>query len=264
MLYAVFALIVALSSLLIVMLNHPTMTSIASPVARVGFDILPKMVHAIHCSIHPVNHSTIAVVLAVGRKIKSSFTASLGKQKTGHDNTNTPAKQQGNIPAITPLLALSDGTTAPHLSSSDGDGAPTPRPSVTLRSSVPLTMHLGSGQVNNNHDKPCHFSYLLDVGLVPNHPSWQPLVLQLIYKQLPPDDGVRLSAGDKLIIVIPTAVGKMPVDVRKGFQYYAHAFANVAFKTLMQMEPDKFVEQDTINKRHRLKWEVRWFVKYPV
>ncbi len=50
----------------------------------------------------------------------------------------------------------------------------------------------------------------------------------------------------------------------KVFQYYAHAFANVAFKTLMQMEPDEFVAQETINKCHCLKREVRWFVKYPV
>jgi hypothetical protein len=73
-----------------------------------------------------------------------------------------------------------------------------------------------------------------------------------------------LSAGDELIIVVPTSGKNTSPEATAVFEFYMRAFAGVAMKTLLRTEPDEIKVRDLVAERHRLKREGRWFAEYPV
>jgi hypothetical protein len=56
---------------------HNTMSAIPC----IGFDVLADKIRSVHRDVYPQHASSIAAVLAVGQKVKSSFTEGTGKQK---------------------------------------------------------------------------------------------------------------------------------------------------------------------------------------
>ena len=56
---------------------HNTM----SAVPCIGFDVLADKIYSVHSNVHPQHASSVAAVLAVGRKVKSSFTEGTSKRK---------------------------------------------------------------------------------------------------------------------------------------------------------------------------------------
>jgi hypothetical protein len=52
-----------------------------STIPHIGFDILADKICSVHSNVHSQHASSIAAVLAVGQKVKSSFTEGAGKQK---------------------------------------------------------------------------------------------------------------------------------------------------------------------------------------
>jgi hypothetical protein len=112
-----------------------------------------------------------------------------------------------------------------------------------------------------------YFSYSPSEGLVPGHPSQRPSVLQPVYRRLPPDDIVRLTVGNELIIVVPTVTtakkGDAYVTFLRVLDFSRHAFATVTCKTLSRMEPNISSVEEILLGRHRLRLEDKWFFEYP-
>jgi len=93
-------------------------------------------------------------------------------------------------------------------------------------------------------------------------------VLQPVYKRLPPEDIVRLKAGDELIVVIPAITNKTEKCLVIILQQYVNVFQRVIEKSLMWINPDErstFVEQ-VIQDNHefRIRRDGQIFVEYPV
>jgi len=63
-------------------------------------------------------------------------------------------------------------------------------------------------------------SILIDQDFVPGHSHHRTSVLQPVYKRLPPEDIVRLKAGDELIVVVPAITSKTEKGIANILQYY--------------------------------------------
>jgi hypothetical protein len=68
------------------------------------------------------------------------------------------------------------------------------------------TSNAATSDATSASDDKNYFSYSPSEGFVPGHghPSQRPSVVQPVYRRLPPEDIVRLTSGDELIIVVPT------------------------------------------------------------
>jgi hypothetical protein len=92
----------------------------------------------------------------------------------------------------------------------------------------------------------------------------RPSVLQPVYKRLLPDDIVRLSAGDELIIVIPNSMpgradAAKAADIAGVCEFYRKAFFAVGRETA-----GRHLARQDVEDQHRLRREDRWFHEYPV
>jgi hypothetical protein len=210
---------------------------------------------AVHRSAHPGHQSALGAIRAVGRTIKSSFTTASAKRSNTGDadadaDDDTPAKRRGGVPSVTP--------------STYAVTAPRPRRStLTLSSSTSRSLDDTVPVVGGDD----YFSYSPNEGLVPGHPSLRPSVLQPFYRRLPPEVIVRLSAGDELIIVVPTDSSTRSGDATaraRVVDFYSRAFAAVSRRSLSRTEPNSVLVEDIILKRHRLRRDDKWFLEYPV
>jgi hypothetical protein len=227
---------------------------------RVGFDILAENIHTVHRSVQPGHKTTGGAVLAVGRTIKSAFTEGSGKRasevKANNDDSVVPAKRR-SLPSVTPSVSSVSTSIVTR-------SLPSRTPS---RTSNAATSHATSASDDQNY-----FSYLPSEGFVPGHghPSQRPSVVQPVYRRLPPEDIVRLTSGDELIIVVPTVTTTKKGDAYATFarvlEFYKNAFATAARKrkTLSRMEPSTSSVEEIILGRHRFRREDKWFFEYPV
>jgi hypothetical protein len=109
-------------------------------------------------------------------------------------------------------------------------------------------------------------SMLIDQDVVPQHSHHRTSVLQPVYKCLPPEDIVRLKAGDELVVVIPAITNKTDKGLAIILRQYVNVFQRVIKKSLLWMNPDErstFVEQ-VIRDHHEFKRDGHTFVEYPV
>jgi hypothetical protein len=166
---------------------------------------------SVHSKVHPQHAPSVAAMLAVGQKGKSTFTEGTGKQKA----------DRSAAPSITP---------ARHGATGSGDTV-VPRCHVTPRYSYDDMFPLHSP--DDVVDPFLAFkAILIDQGIVPYHQSQHTSVLQTIYKHLPPKDIVRLLPGKELIVVIPSIGPKTLPDVSKILSQYRNKFKRDLKKSL--------------------------------
>ncbi len=117
--------------LFIVIHQNPMMTRSAA--CHVGFNVIADMICNVHQSVCPISASAsvVGAVAAAGRKVKSPFTQSAGKQKVDKSmHLATPAAKQSAIvtPASLTLSAVTDDhPSLLHLS-------------MTTRGSLPMVL----------------------------------------------------------------------------------------------------------------------------
>ncbi len=177
--------------------------------------------------------SSVADVLAVGRKVKFSFTEGAGKQKADHSAA----------PSITP---------ARHGTTSSGD-------TVVLGCRVTLCYSYNNTVPSHSPDDITNLFFaskamLINQGIVLYHQSHCTSVLQPIYKCLPSKDIVRLLPGKELIVVIPAIGPKTLPDVPKILNQCMDKFEKVLDKSQCQVQPGNFkaIIADIIRACHTL------------
>ncbi len=177
----------------------------------IGFDVPADKICSVHSNIHPQHASSVTAVLAVGCKVKSSFTEGAGKQKADRSAVQsiTPVRHgaTGGGDTVVPICRVT-----PHYSYDDA---------VPSHSSDDVTDPFLASK-----------AMLINQGIVPCHQSYCTSVLQKIYKCLPPKDIVRLLPGKELIVVTPSIGPKTPPDVSKILIQYTNKFKRVINKSL--------------------------------
>jgi hypothetical protein len=145
-----------------------------STVPCIGFNVLADKICSVHSDVHPQHASSVVAVLAVGQKVKSSFTEGTNKQKADHSAA----------PSITPARRGATG----------GGDTVVPGRHVTPRYSYNDTVPSRSP---DDVIDPFLASEAMPInqGMVPYHRSHCTSVLQTIYKCLPPKDIMRLLPG---------------------------------------------------------------------
>jgi hypothetical protein len=217
--YDVFALLVALSpssmtcamssillplySPLIPFLNSlPPMSKVMPkpPPPHVGFDVIAEMIWDVHLSFFPIPASAVRAVAEAGRKVKSSFTKSMGKRKVAESSLTSLTPATKRRATITPLASTSPGITRTSDAASHGR------------------------------------VMLINRDIVPPHCPYCTSVIHPVYKRLLTDDIVCLQAGDEIIVVIPLLdKGKLDDVARVHHAYYEAAFKNLMFYTLRRL-----------------------------
>ena len=266
-------------------------------VPRVGFDILADSVRAIQRSLR-----TEAVPLAatassaVGRKVKSSFVEGLGKRAkaavSGAREDEGAARRRVTVASRRMSdnagAAPDEDRRARRVSDNagaapDDDRGSTKRPSRGSYADAPddqrstkrpscdsgalVTPSVSGTGLGTTPSRPNNHSTYFDVyedHIVPAHSSLRPSVLQPVYKRLLPDDIVRLSAGDELIIVIPNSMpgradAAKAADIAGVCEFYRKAFFAVGRETA-----GRHLARQDVEDQHRLRREDRWFHEYPV
>ena len=200
-----------------------------------GFDLISEKIRAVHHAINPDiflsnadNFEKIAInaAAAVGHKVKSSFTEGSGKRKNVKVNSallstlSTAAAQCGAIsmsttPMPTSAKQRNTGATITHTTTLTVRSLL--RVSTTPASTMCLSLHVSTTPVATSTLRTILFndaeSMLIDQNIVPRHHPHRTLVLQPVYKQLPPEDIVCLKESDELIVVIPAITNKTDKDI---------------------------------------------------
>jgi hypothetical protein len=98
--------------------------------------------------------------------------------------------------------------------------------------------------------------------IIPPHTYNWASVLQPIYKRLPPEDIVRLKAGDELIVVVLAVDPKTPNDVAHIVCLYTWALKNILNRSLQHPEDWTSVVDDAICNSHTFLCEDRPFLEF--
>jgi hypothetical protein len=100
------------SPLLPLLNSLPPMSKVTPkfPPPRVGFDVVTEMIWDVHLSFFPIPASAIEAVTAAGRKVKSSFTKSMGKRKVAESSRTSLTPAAKRCATITPLAATQTHT----------------------------------------------------------------------------------------------------------------------------------------------------------
>ena len=77
--------------------------------------------------------------------------------------------------------------------------------------------------------------------VIPPHLQHRPSVLQHMYKRMSPDDIVRLSPGDEIIVVLPAVHSRLPTEAVRVIAHYRCLFSRVINLSL----------PDTVNRADR-------------
>ncbi len=203
------------------------------PIPRIGFDVIADKIRSVHSNVHPQHASSVAAVLAVRQKVKSSFTEGTGMRKV----------DRSAAPSITP---------ARHGATGGGD---TVIPGCRV---TPCYYYYGMVPSCSPDDVINPFlafkAMPIDQGIVPYHQSHCTSVLQTIYKRLPPKDIVRLLPGKELIVVIPSIGPKTLPDVSKILIQYRNKFERVRNKSLRGLYPGncESIIADAVRAHHTL------------
>ena len=107
---------------------------------------------------------------------------------------------------------------------------------------------------------------LIDQDIVPQHPPHRTLVLQPVYKQLPPEDIVCLKASDELIVVIPAITNTTDKDVLLVLCKYYLLFQRIIDKSNRCMSPDNcdwYIEQVIVSD-HKFRIDGLRYVEYAI
>ena len=174
-----------------------------------GFDLLSEKIRAVRQASNPGiflsdsdNLEQIAVnaATAIGRKVKSLFTKGLGKRKIVEVDQallsafSTAATQRCSSPPTS--------TTPTSTSAKQHNAGATVPPATHVATTTLRTVLFSDAE-----------SMLIDQDIFPQHLPHRTSVLQPVYKQLPPEDIVRLKANDELIVVIPAITNTSDKDV---------------------------------------------------
>ena len=180
---------------------------------RISFDVVVDRIASLYRA-----HSTAAgAVRAVSRTIRTSFVEAGGKRKAAtpiHTNpptVDTPARKR-RVVSVTPAPSITSVIGRPVLS--------TPCPPRT----VALLAH-------DNHVFNSSSSGAMLINqwgnVVPPHSQHRPSVLQHMYKRMSPDDIVRLSPGDEIIVVLPAVHSRLPTEGVRMIAHYRCLFSRV-------------------------------------
>ncbi len=100
----------------------------------------------------------------------------------------------------------------------------------------------------------------------PPHTYHRSSALQPIYKRLPPEDIIRLKAGDEIIVVIPVFGnnGKVADNLACILTSYTRAFKRVVDNTLRRLHPGNRTSlvSDMVHDSHTLLRKGRAFLEY--
>jgi hypothetical protein len=204
-----------------------------SAIFCIGFDVLVDKICSVHSNVHPQHASSGATVLAVGQKVKSSFTEGTGKRKADRSTT----------PSITPVRRDATG------------GGNTVVPGCRV---IPCYSYDDMVPSRSPDDviNPFLISEAMPInqGIVPYHRSHHTSVLQSIYKHLSPKDIVRLLPGEELIVMILSIGPKTLPDVSNILIQCRNKFKRVLDKSLHQLYPGncESIVADAVRARNTL------------
>ena len=181
---------------------------------RIGFDAVVDRIASLYRA-----HSTAAgAVRAVSKTIRTSFVEAGGKRKAAtpiHANpptVDTPARKH-RVVSVTPATSITSAIGRPVLS--------TPCQFNSFASGAMLINQWGN--------------------VIPPHLQHRPSVLQHMYKRMSPDNIVRLSPGDEIIVVLPAVHSRLPTEAIRVIAHYRSLFSRVINLSL----------PDTVNRADR-------------
>jgi hypothetical protein len=156
-------------------------------VPDVGFDVVAAKIRSIQYDYCPVYGTATGALIRSSRHLKESFTKGAGKRVVDASDTTAPASRRRAV-AVTPSLGV---PLEPSYS--------TPFPSRFAASpSSAFTQSPLRAMLIDQRD-----------GLVSHHAPRRASVLQHVYRRMRPEEIVRMSPGDEIIVVIPGAASQI-------------------------------------------------------